>query len=80
MKIEDLKDKWAKTYAIGSVPVLLTHDNMKTVKFWPTGLDQNDTHYKMNGWWICIQTEEPIVQEQIHIKKEDLDKWHIVED
>lgn len=78
MKINDLKDKWSRNYAIGSSPILIAHEKMTTVKFWPTGLDENESHYNVNGWWINNQTGEPMVQELIHIKKEDLEKWHVV--
>ena len=80
MKIEELKDKWSKNYAIGSSPVLIAHEKNKTVNFWPTSLDEDATHYKVHGYWIMLQNGEPIVREQIKIKKEDLKDWHIVED
>lgn len=80
MKIEDLTGKWAQNYAIGHNPILIVHTNSKTCKFWPTGIDQDEKHHKLNGWWICDQTGDPILQEQIKIKKEDLVNWHIVDE
>jgi hypothetical protein len=80
MTINELKDKWAHSYAVGSSPILIAHEKNRTVKFWPTNLDEDEKHYNMNGWWICDQTGEVLVQEQIHVKKNDLKDWHIVEE
>lgn len=80
MKIEDLTSEWAKRYAVGSSPILIAHEKNKTVTFWPTGLDETESHYNINGWWIISQTGEPIVQEMIRIKKPDLVHWHLVEE
>jgi hypothetical protein len=80
MTINELKDKWSQAYAIGHNPVLIEHTNSKTVKFWPTSLDENETHYNIHGWWISNQLGEPIEQELIKIKKDDLVNWHIVEE
>lgn len=80
MKINELKDKWAKAYATGNNHILIAHNNNKTVKFWPTGLSEDELYYNLNGYWIINQTGEPIVQEEIHIKKPDLDNWNIVEE
>jgi len=79
MNIQDLKDKWTRSYVVGSSPTLIAHKNMKTVKFWPTNLDEDENHYKLYGYWYCNQTEDLLVQEQIKIKKADLNDWFICE-
>ena len=80
MKINELKDRWAHSYATGHNPILIAHNNNKTVKFWPIGLAEDKEHYNLNGYWVCIQTGEALVQEEIHIKKPDLENWNIVEE
>jgi len=77
MKINELIDKW--TYPC-LTPPLMGHPKAKTVHFWPTSFDETDTHYIFNGWWICLQVNEPIVQERIKMKKEDLESWFIVKE
>lgn len=75
MRIEDLKSKWNEGY---NNLVVIQHKDNKTVRFWPTGLDETETHLGLNGYWIVVQTGEPVVQEHIRINKGDLDNWNIV--
>jgi len=77
MKINELKDRWNHSYAIGHKPILIAHNNNKTVTFWPIGFAEDKDHYILNGWWYCNQIDDLLVQEEIKIKKEDLINWSI---
>lgn len=76
MKIDDLRNKWINEK---NFKVCIQHTNNKDVKFWPTDLTQTKTHYLIKGWWICLQTKEPTVQEEIKMKIEDIDGWNLVD-
>jgi len=77
MKIDDLRNRWIKDRNFNT---LIQHENSKDVQFWTTSLTTTKDHYILNGWWIALQTKEPMVPEEIKIKHADLDGWYIVED
>lgn len=79
MTKEELIKAWADKIS-NSGTVKIKNKNNATVEFYPTSFEENQTHYNINGWWLMIQNGQPIVQELIHVKKEDLKNWDIVND
>lgn len=79
MTKEELIKIWSNKISSGGV-VKIKHKNNTTVEFYPTSYEEDETHYNINGWWIMIQSGNPIVQEEIHIIKEDLKNWNIAND
>lgn len=78
MTIEELKSIWSESmHSPQSDPMMLVHNNMKTVKFWPLSLEETTDTYKLNGWWFGIQINDLLERETISIKKEDLVNWNI---
>jgi hypothetical protein len=75
MKIDDLRDKWIKDHDFNT---LIQHKDNKDVRFWVTALISTRDYYELTGWWISVQSEEPMVQETIRIKVADADGWDIV--
>jgi hypothetical protein len=73
MTAEELRAAWREKGKELSVK----HKNMKTVQFWPVSYEEGVFH-KFYGYWISLQTREPIVSETIKIKQEDLANWEIV--
>jgi hypothetical protein len=59
--------------------VRIRHNLNKTVSYWPLGMDENEDHVALNGYWIADQTEGIIVMEVIKVKKTDLPQWNVVE-
>lgn len=78
MTTQELWDAWRQKIANNGV-IKLTHKNMRTVEFYAMGWEESVFH-KFTGYWISLQTGEPIVPETIKIKKEDLQHWSIVKD
>jgi len=56
----------------------MQHVNNKTVRFYPLSISEDNDHHILNGYWIAIDTNEPIVRETIKIKKVDLANWYVV--
>ena len=66
MIINDLRDKWIKDR---DLTVQIKHKNNKDVRYWPTSLTDTKEVCILNGFWICKQTNNVLVQEEIKIKK-----------
>lgn len=78
MTPEEMRDAWRRKIGNSGSIIKIKHKNMKTVEFYPTNYEESVFH-KFNGWWISLQTNEPIVGDTIKIKKEDLKDWDIIE-
>ena len=77
MTSNELKVAWQ--HRINNNDILkIKHKNMRTVYFYPMSYEESVFH-KLSGYWICEQTGDPIVNETIKIKQEDLQNWNIVE-
>jgi len=62
--------------------ILIQHENMKDVAFWPLSVDSDKDFYKIAGIWYNMVIKQLIgngkgdaARETINIKKEDLEKW-----
>lgn len=78
MTLDELKTIWSENmHSPHSEPMLIIHNNMKTVKFWPLSFEETPDAYKLHGWWFGIQINDLLEQETISIKKEDLQHWSI---
>lgn len=78
MTKEELLDAWRKKIAANGQVLKIKHKNMRTVEFYPMSYEESVFH-KFTGWWISLQTNDPIVNDTIKIKKEDLVNWSIVD-
>lgn len=79
MTREELHKAWKDNITNSDGGILkIKHNNFKTVEFWPTSWEESVFH-KFSGYWICLQNGEPIVNETIRIKKQDLVNWSIVD-
>ena len=76
MTKEELLDAWRKKISNSDI-LKIKHKNNKTVEFYPMSYEESVFH-KFSGWWISLQTNEPIVSDTIKIKQEDLKDWNIV--
>lgn len=79
MTREELVAAWKQRIGEAGNVMKIKHKNMKTVEFYPVSYEESVFH-KFTGYWICLQTNEPVVSDTIKIKKEDLANWSIVED
>lgn len=77
MTKEELYAAWRAKIGPEHSIVKIKHKNMRTVEFWPTSYEES-VYHKFGGWWISLQTNEPIVSQTIKIKKDDLKDWNLI--
>lgn len=77
MTKEELVAAWRSKLAHHGEILKIKHKNNVTVEFYPLSYEESVFH-KFTGWWISLQTNEPIVNDTIKIKQEDLKDWNIV--
>lgn len=63
--------------------ILIQHENMKDVAFWPLSFELDNNVYNITGIWYNTLIKELIAvgpstpaRETIKIKEEDLEKWN----
>jgi hypothetical protein len=66
-------------------PNLIAHENMRDVAFYPIGIEIQKDVYKLNGIWYSktlqglFSYRSEAAREIITVKKEDLQKWKILD-
>lgn len=77
MTKNELSEAWKASIEKSGTTLRIKHKNHKTVFFYPTSYEES-VFFKFWGFWISTQINEPIAQEMIKIKKEDLENWDIL--